>query len=84
MQATLRLFDRLNTEIHLKEEEFPKLREQYQTLGKPLRGIGKWESMALLGGITGAWNPRVIAGVSLSNPGFIHRAPYLIIFIYFY
>ncbi|KAK0095864.1 hypothetical protein PV326_007167, partial [Microctonus aethiopoides] len=34
MQATLRLFERLRAEIPREEEEFPKIREQYQTLGK--------------------------------------------------
>ncbi|XP_063992510.1 dynein axonemal heavy chain 2-like [Diachasmimorpha longicaudata] len=34
MQVMLCLLDRLKTEIHLKEEEFPKLQEQYQTLVK--------------------------------------------------
>lgn len=52
MQATLRLFERLHAEIPREEEEFPKIREQYQTLGKrrsfPLPPIGwRGESMAL-------------------------------------
>lgn len=34
MQTALQLFKRLSAEIPNEEEEFPKIREQYQTLGK--------------------------------------------------
>ena len=33
MQASLKLFDKLMAEIPKREEEFPKILEQYQTLG---------------------------------------------------
>lgn len=36
MQSALQLFERLTAEIPKEEEEFPKIQEQFQTLGKPL------------------------------------------------
>lgn len=43
MQAALRLFDRLKAEIPKEEEEFPKIHEQYQILGKPLNFLSHVE-----------------------------------------
>lgn len=36
MQYAMQLFEKLTNDIPQEEEEFPKIREQYQTLGKPL------------------------------------------------
>lgn len=36
MQASLKFFDKLMAEIPIKEEEHPKIHEQYQTLGKKI------------------------------------------------
>lgn len=33
MQAALHLFERLTNEVPKEEEEFPKIRDQHQTLG---------------------------------------------------
>jgi len=48
MQSMIRLFESLIAEIPKEEEEFPKIQEQYETLGKPLNvspALNKGSSM---------------------------------------
>jgi hypothetical protein len=48
MQAALQLFDSLIADIPKEEEEFPKIQEQRETLGKPLNvspALNKGSSM---------------------------------------
>ena len=48
MQAALQLFERLTAEIPREEKEFPKIRQQYETLGKALNARRKVNNLAFL------------------------------------